>query len=473
MVRVSNMVRVALISSATSVVVREHDRPRYPCLGLAYLSAVLRTNNIEVLVIDAKFDGISQNAVHDSIVRFRPHIMGFTAMTHEIVHVASVAAKLREAFPLSLMVIGGPHATVATVRTLQEFPVFDVAVVSEGEQTLLEIAREVDMAICKSGQNGKGGPTMIQADRLALIEGIAWRSGSNVITNRPRRFNPELDSLPFPDYDHIKRRIETYPIYSSRGCPNNCIFCCRILGNKIRVRSPRNVVDEMKHAINKFRPKLIDFADETFTFPRERTHLICDLIIQEGLEKAIKWTAQSRVTRVDQELFKKMKKAGCVDVDFGIESGNPETLKRIKKGITTTDASNAITAAKKAGLKTGSYFIIGHPFETPETIRETIRFATKLNTDTVSFGIMVPYPGTEVYEMATRGEGGYHIISENWEDYDKQFGNALELDGLSRKELERWQHKAYIGFYFRNFRFSDVLRLVISQRRLLWRMFTK
>jgi anaerobic magnesium-protoporphyrin IX monomethyl ester cyclase len=464
---VRTTVRVALLSLAPSAVVQEHDRPRYPCLGLASLSAVLKANGVEVLVIDAKYDGIDQNAVIDSIVRFRPQIVGFTAMTHEIVHVASVAAKLKAALPMTLMVIGGAHATVATVRILQEFSPFDVAVVGEGEQTMLEIAQEVKMTITKSDQ------TDVQSDRLRLIDGIAWRSGSNVITNKDRQLITELDSLPFPDYDHIKRKIETYPIYSSRGCPNNCIFCCRILGNKIRVRSPNNVIDEMKHAINKYRPKLIDFADETFTFPKERTHLICDLIIQERLNKDIEWIAQSRVTLVDQELFSKMKKAGCVNVDFGVESGDPETLKRIKKGITPLDASNAISAAKKAGLKTGSYFIIGHPFETPETIRETIRFATKLNTDTVSFGIMVPYPGTEIYEMATRGEGGYHIISENWEDYDKQFGNALELDGLSREHLEKWQRKAYLTFYFKNLRLLGIIRLVVSQRKLLWRMLTK
>ncbi len=467
------MIRVALLSSAPFVVVQEHDRPRYPCLGLAYLSAVLKTNGIEVLAIDAKFDGISQSVVDDSITRFRPHIMGFTAMTHEIVHVASVAGKLREALPTSLMVIGGPHATVAPVRTLQEFPSFDIAVMGEGEQTLLEIAREVATVASNRGQGENADPVIIPAERLGLIDGIAWRSGNNIMTNKPRNLRLDLDSLPFPDYDHVSRRIGTYPIYSSMGCPNKCIFCCRILGNRIRVRSPKNVVDEIKHAISTFSPRLIDFADEIFTFPKERAIAICDLMIQEGLNKAIKWTAQSRVTRVDQELFNKMKEAGCVNVDFGIESGNPETLKRIKKGITPLDASNAILAIKKAGLKTGSYFIIGHPFETVETIRETIKFAARLNTDSVSFGIMVPYPGTEVHEMAIRGECGYRLLSEKWQDYDKQLGNALELDGLSREQLEKWQRKAYITFYLRNLRLFDMARLAISQRRLLWKMFTK
>ena len=233
------------------------------------------------------------------------------------------------------------------------------------------------------------------------------------------------------------------------------------------------MIDEIKHAIKKFNPQCVDFADETFTFPKDRALKICEIMIKEGLSKKLKWTVQSRVTLVDQELFNKMKEAGCVRVDFGIESGNQQILKIIRKGITKIDASKAIDAAKKAGLKTGSYFIIGPPFETSKTIRDTIDFAAKLNTTTVSFGIMVPYPGTEVHEMAIREEGGYRLISKRWQDYDKQFGNALELDNLSRQEMEKWQRRAYFIFYFRNYRFFDLVKLAFLQRRLLWRMVLK
>lgn len=467
------MVRVALVKPAPPFIVQEHDRPKYPCLGLAYLSAVLKAIGVEVLVIDASFDGIPLGEMVASIVRFNPHILGFTAMTHEIAHVASVALRLRETLPHALMVVGGPHATVTPARTLEEFPVFDLAVVGEGEETFKQIVKELEMACGSRNRDEAEGVATISADRLCLVQGIAWRSGTNVRINQRREFIQDLDSLPFPDYDHLARKIEVYPIFSSRGCPNSCVFCCRVLGNRIRVRSPQNVLNEIKNAISKFRPKLIDFADETFTLPKERAMAICDLIINEGLNRKIEWTVQSRVTGVTQELFNKMRAAGCVNVDFGIESGNEHTLKRIKKGITLADASNAIAAAKQAGLKTGSYFIIGHPFETAETIRETIKFAAKLNTDSVAFGIMVPYPGTEVYEMATRGEGGYRIISERWEDYDKQLGNALELEGLSRAQLEKWQRKAYLTFYFKNLRLLAIARLMISQRKLLWRMLTK
>jgi anaerobic magnesium-protoporphyrin IX monomethyl ester cyclase len=452
------LVKVALIRPAPRSVVQEHDRPKYPCIGLACLSGFLKANGVDVLTVDAKFDGLSLEKLRDLVLGFQPDVLGFTAMTHEITCVAEVAGEFRKSFPDALMLIGGPHATMAATRTLQEFQMFDVAVIGEGELTLLELANLVDESI---------------GEKLESVSGIAWRAGSETRMNKGRELISDLDSMPFPSYDHVRRKIDVYPVFSSRGCPNQCIFCCRVLGNRIRVRSPKNVVAEIEHALSKFGPRLVDFADETFTFPRKRAMEICELMISEGLHERVRWTAQSRVTGVDQELFTKMKEAGCVNVDFGVESGNPDVLKRIRKGITVDDAWNAVEAAKKAGLRTGSYFIIGHPFETAQTIRDTISFATRLNTDTVSFGIMVPYPGTEVYEMALKGEGGYRLISEEWADYDKQIGNALELDGLDRKELERWQRKAYTTFFVRNLRFLDMVRLAVSQRRLLWKMLSK
>lgn len=420
--------------------------------------------------MDAKFDGLSIDELKDSVLGFEPDVLGFTAMTHEITCVAEVAREFRKMLPESLVLIGGPHATMAAMRTLQEFPFLDVAVIGEGELTLLEIANLVNESI---GNCSCISTATMLGEKLESVRGIAWRFENETRMNESRESISDLDSLPFPNYDHIRRKIDVYPVFSSRGCPNQCIFCCRVLGNKIRVRSPKNVIAEIKYALDRFSPRLVDFADETFTFPRKRAMEICELMISEDLNKRIKWTAQSRVTGVDREMFDKMKEAGCVNVDFGVESGNPEVLERIKKGITTADAWNAVRAAKKAGLNTGSYFIIGHPFETVETIRDTIRLAAKLNTDTVSFGIMVPYPGTEVYEMALKGDGGYRLISEEWEDYDKQIGNALELEGLGRKELEGWQRRAYVTFYVRNLRFLGMMQLAISQRKLLWKMLKK
>jgi len=453
------LIKVALINPPPPAIIQTWDKPTYPSLALGYLTGFLKAKGVDVLTIDAAFDGLSLNEMKDYLLEFQPHVLGFTAMTHRITHVAWVANELKKLFPESLVIIGGPHPTVIPSRTLQEFPIFDIAVIGEGELTLLDLVKSIQAY----------GPSQ----RLASIKGIAWRCKDEIKINEPRESILNLDSLPFPDYDHIKRRIEIYPMFSSRGCPFQCVFCCRIHGNRLRVRSPKNVINEIEYAINKFNPRVLDFADDTFTLPKRRAMEICDLMISEGLNKRIKWTALSRVTGVDQALFNKMKEAGCIKVDFGVESGNPDVLKRIKKEITVTDAEKTIRMAKKTGLKTGSYFIIGHPYETTQTVRDTIKLATKLNTNTVSFGIMVPYPGTEVYEMAIKGEGNYKLISEKWGDFDKQIGNALELEGLPRKELEKWQVKAYVTFYLYNYRLLDIVQMAISQRKLLRKIITK
>jgi anaerobic magnesium-protoporphyrin IX monomethyl ester cyclase len=464
------LVKVALLNPSPPAVIQKWDKPTYPSLSLGYLTGFLKSKKIDVLAIDAAFDGLGINQMKELLSDFQPDILGFTAMTHRIIHVAYVANELKKLFPGSLIVVGGPHATVAPVRTPREFPVFDIAVIGEGELTMLDIIRTIE---AEQYANPKKSGKEATFSGLASIKGIAWKYKGEIIINPPRDQILNLDSLPFPSYDYVRRRIDVYPIFSSRGCPHQCIFCCRIQGNKLRIRSAKNVIAEIKFAKNRYDPKVFDFADDTLTLPKNRAMEICSSIIAEKLNKRIKWTALSRVTGVDQELFNKMKEAGCIKVDFGVESGNPDILKIIKKNITIIDAENAVRMAKRAGLKTGSYFIIGHPFETHETIHDTISLATKLNTDTVSFGIMVPYPGTEIYKMAIKGDGNYKLISENWSVFDKQIGNALELRNLNRKELEKLQIKAYMKFYVNNYRFLDIARIIISQRKLLWKIITK
>ena len=153
-----------------------------------------------------------------------------------------------------------------------------------------------------------------------------------------------------------------------------------------------------------------------------------------------------------------MKKAGCVKLDFGIESGNQQILDTVRKGFKLEQAVEAIRLAKEAGLETDTFFILGHPGETRRTIRDTINFACKLNSDYTCFGMMIPYPGTKIYEMAKNGEGGYKGFHEDWEFYTKYFGKGLELEGLNTATLERYQKQAYIEFYLRNFRIADLLK---------------
>jgi len=247
----------------------------------------------------------------------------------------------------------------------------------------------------------------------------------------------------------------------------------RVLGDKVRFRSAKYVVDEIEWLVDRYHPKLISFSDETFVVRRKWVLKICEDMVSRGLEKRIKWTCNGRVNLIDEELLVQIKKAGCVRISFGIESGNEEILKVAQKESTLQQIRGAITLCNRVGLEASAFYILGFPGETKKTAMDTIRLAAELNTTTAAFGIMVPYPGTKVAEMANRGEGGYRMISEDWADFDKHLGNALELDTLSRKQIERLQIKAYLWFYLRNFRLIELSSFFWEKRKAAWWMAKK
>jgi len=162
-----------------------------------------------------------------------------------------------------------------------------------------------------------------------------------------------------------------------------------------------------------------------------------------------------------------------VRIGFGIESGNEKILRAAQKGTTVVQVEKAIAACKRVGLEVEAFYILGFPGETRRTALDTIRLAARLNTTTAAFGIMVPYPGTRVAEMAAAGEGGYRLLSRDWSAYDKHLGNALELATLSRRDLERLQARAYLWFYLRNLRVKDLAGFVWEKRKAIGRMARK
>jgi len=162
-----------------------------------------------------------------------------------------------------------------------------------------------------------------------------------------------------------------------------------------------------------------------------------------------------------------MKRAGCRVISYGVESGSPEMLKRIKKGITLERVGNAIRWTREAGILTDTNYIIGHPWDTRETINDTIYFAVKSNAHMASFAILVPFPGTEIARMALKGEGGRKLLSTDYSTYGKQVGGAMELDDIPRQDLERFHRKAYMKFYLRPSRILNFMRVVDLRMMIL------
>lgn len=441
--------KVVLVNPPPREIRERHDIPKFPHLGLGYISAYLKSKKIDCSVIEAKFGRMSLKDVERFLRKQKSDVVGVTAMTHEIGQAHEVAQIAKTISPSVITVVGGAHATALPYQTLEEFPAFDALIFGEGEHTLIELINAV-----RKNRSLEG------------IKGVAYRDKDRIHVNEARELIRNIDALPFPAWELFPPST-SYPVMTSRGCVYRCNFCMRVSGGILRKRSVTNVIAELERDIDVFGAKVIEFTDETFGIDKRFTHQLLDLMMERGLHRKIKWTAESRVDLADLGLYRKMKAAGCKFLGFGVESGNEQILRNTRKGITLEKAMRGVALAKKAGLRTGSFFILGHPHETYETVQDTINFAVKLNTTRVAFGIMVPYPGTEIYEMAKKGEGGYKIISSDWYDFNKQIGNCLELETLNRKELEKLQLSAYLKFYLYNYRILDLAKLAIKERRTI------
>ena len=440
--------KVTLVNPPSDRGKYEHEHTSIPKVGVAYMAAFLEKNGVECSIIDSKFEMLDFQELFRRLAEEKPDIVGISAMTSEIYNAAAVAAEAKRILPNCTTVIGGAHAISIPYGTLEEFEEFDILVNGEGELTILDLVQTISA----------GKP-------LDDVQGILFRRNGTIVTNPDRDWIKDLDSLPFPAWHRYPKRAPFYYVLSTRGCPHNCAFCMTILGKKQRKRSPESVVSEIEWILETFNVDEIIFLDETFTLDRERTHRLLDLMIDHGLNRRVRWIAQTRVDRVDQDIFTKLKKAGCVKVEFGVESGNQEILNFIRKGIKLEQVEKAIKMAKQAGLKVACSYIIGHPYETAQTVQDTIDFIVKTNPDIVSVGIMVPHPGTKIYEMAKKGEGNYRLTGTNWNEFVKFGGGGLELENLPRHDLERLQIKAYVSFYLKNARFIDFFSYAFEHRK--------
>ncbi len=445
---------ILLVNPPAEVPRECYDTPNYPAIGIAYVAGYLKSHGLPVEVIDGKLARKSVRQTIDEIIERRPRILGLTAMTHMVVTASRMAEAVKAACPDTLIVLGGFHASFLPERTMREFPVFDHLVVGEGEMAFLELCRCV-----------------LAGDDPSKIQGVASRvNGSPLSTASDIRVNgrgaiPEqLDELGWPAWE-LFPPAEMYPIMTQRGCPFACNFCSRPYGRTLRQRTPGSVVAELTRSVKQFGCRTVDFYDETFTVRKDYVRDVCAAIVAAGLHQQLRFWSYVHANTIDLPTAKLMKEAGFAEVGFGVESGNPDIMKRMQKGVNRNDVIRAAEIFRQAKLKYGAYFIIGHPHETKAAVLDTIDLASKLNPDSVAFGIMTPYPGTEVWEMATRGQGGYKMLSMRWEDFNKQIGSALELENLPRRQMELLQLRGYLTVYLRNRRYREMAQAIWGNRR--------
>ena len=278
-----------------------------------------------------------------------------------------------------------------------------------------------------------------------------------MVNTGARKLIENLDELPQPArhlvpvekyWSVLSRNRPITTLMTSRGCPYKCIFCDRPhLGKTFRWRSAKNVVDEMEECIKLGIRELVLY-DDTFTVKKQRVHEVCDEIIRRKLN--IYWDVRARVNGMDEEILKKMRRAGCIRIHFGVESGNKEILRILKKGITLEEVSVAFKAARKAGITTLGYFMIGNPSEKRAQMLQTIEFAKSLKADYVHISLATPFPGTALYSMGLeKGLLKYDYWREFARNPTSQFVPLFWEEHLNRDELIEMLRYAYRNFYSR------------------------
>ncbi len=453
--------RVVLVNPPPLAIVEPwYDRPDWGRIGLAYLAGWLeRDPAVEVFVVDAKLERLDFEQVRSRVAALAADVVGLTAFTNEIKPAAYTAALVKDALPRAVTVIGGVHVTALPRQTLEEFSSFDVAVIGEGERTLEELC-----AAIRCGDD---------PDQVA---GVVYRTDDSttdgLIQTAPRPRMLDQDQLPLPAWD-LFPPMKSFWLQTIRGCPFNCVFCMNHNGRVVRARSVENVVEEIRWLIDHHGTGELRFGDELFTVDMQRSRELMEALIESGLGERIRWDCQTHVRFVDESLLRLMKQAGCYRVELGIETGDEEKLRTLGKGTNLPMILKAADAARRVDLPFGTFFIIGQPDETRESIKKTVDLAVEMNPDLPVIGLMCPYPGTEVGRLAARGEAGYRLVTTDWDEYNKQLGGAMEFAGMTRNQLEWIQVRAYLAVYLKNWRFWSLLKFAWHYRSGAWQVLKK
>ena len=360
-----------------------HDKSifRFPPLGIAYIASTLRMRGHNVSILDCTF--LSKDEAMEKASEIGAEIVGIYSMVTMLEDSIDFAKHLRKT--AKLLIAGGPMPSSDPELYLSYF---DVVVTGEGERTMAELVEAYE----KSGD-------------LRAVHGIAFKGNNNhgMIQTAYREHEKNLDSLPLPARDLLpnesyiafgkkKYGYSITSVMSTRGCPFACEFCSNaVFGETYRERSPQNVMDEVEQALS-LGYEHIHFGDDVFTLKKERLLATCREIKRRGVK--FKWECLGRVDTLDSEMADAMKSAGCDKIYFGIESGSEPVLKLMNKRITPEKARQAVETARKAGIKTGAFFILFYPGETDDTVLDTIKYALSLPLDYLAFTMPYPIPGT-------------------------------------------------------------------------------
>ncbi len=420
-----------------------------PPMGLTYLAAVLEKNEIFVEILDANALNLDIQEICDYAMKQKANIVGVSILTPAHNFSIELASKLPKEM---VSVAGGPHASNLPEELIDGG--FDIVVRGEGEYPFLDIAK------------GK---------ELGNILGISYRKDGEIIHNADSQ-EVDPNTIPYParhllisngcDKPYFSEGTMYFPwtqVYSSRGCPWNCSYCNKsISGRAFRPRSAKNVLGEIEHVVEEYKVKEIDFSDDVFNLDINRAIEILDGIIRSKFKLHLRFSNGLRIDRINEELLKRMKRAGTDYIAYGIESGDQGVLDRIPKDITLDDIRKTVKITKKIGFEVTGFFMFGLLGDRLESMQKTIDFAKELDLDVALFNIAIPYPGTNMYdEIKKNGK----FLFKDWAEFYHTSGKMVYTmnDTAVPDEVQMMYKKANREFYFRpGYVLKKVFRAIIN-----------
>jgi len=408
-----------------------------PYISLVYSASVLEEAGYDVTFLDAQAEKMNIEQVLLRIHAIKPDLIVSVINLPSIYGDVKLFESIKKNFPSVKIICMGTMCKILPGEVLKNGTV-DCAITGEAEGVLVELLSKIK-----------------KNESIAGVKGIAFMNEKNLIRTPQPPLITDLDSLPFPPYHLMPmNKYRTFyfgmdtiyaPIWSSRGCPFQCSYYCPYplgFGKKIRYRSPKNVVDEIDYIVTEFEVGGIIFRDQNFTLDYKRTEEICDIIIEKKID--INWLCETRLDKVPNSLLRKMRKAGCTSIHFGLETGDPDILNKTgKPGMKLSTARDAIKRTKKNGIVPTVNVIIGLPGDTWKSIENTLKVLFKLHLDSVQFNMVTPYPGTKFFEDAER-KG--LIAIKDWSKYTG-IDPVMRTENLTIEELKNAQKYLERNFY--------------------------
>ena len=429
-------------------------QPGDPPLGIIYVASELLKNKIDVDLIDLTFNPKKLDYISEYFSKNKPDFAGIyfdTLMYNDGIKIINIIKQYN--IPI---IAGGPHSTVLP-ESLTDHA--DAVVIGEGEKTFIGLLNKYP--------------------KLENVDGIVFKKNGKIIRNKPRQSAQNLDELNFPalhlldmeNYiknwhylDSLDVGIRGTNLIASRGCPFQCTYCQptldKLFGKKIRLRNPENVIAELKLLKDKYNLGGFFLHDDTLTANHDWVKKFCDLLIKENL--GMVWSCNTRVNTINEELMKIMHEAGLRGFHLGVEAGSQRIVDEIyKKGIKLSEVKPVVDAAKKIGIHTLCFFMIGAPTETVKEINQTIKFARSLKADEATFSITSPLPHTGLHDYIT--DRGYKL-SDNFADFDYYSKRAFNDPNLPYKKLKKLQKKALFLFYTHPYRWKYIMKHFASMK---------